>query len=272
MYTYDVLYSVAYIIVHVQFTLRGQLTTLLGPLRPNGGKISERCCISVVVTRYGRMLDGWVMGSESAMNRTISHHYCLIRTYTYLRFLCYDTTATSSSSCTRYYTARTQQTVRAAILHTAVWCDWSGELKYDLVGVDNGDAAAPSLPVLRKDRYRRTFVAVSFIMHQFVPDYSDRFGVHVNTHAVLIIVYILDMYNVFTWYLPGIIHLLSYVWYNHSSNGARSNTTECCCFLLLLYVYTRQDLAHARFVSWSYPSCFMKFFANSVGAFLHLLQ
>ena len=64
--------------------------------------------------------------------------------------------------------------------------------------MDNGDAAAPSLPVLRKDRYRRTFVAVSFIMHQFVPDYSDRFGVHVNTHAVLIIVYILDMYNVFT--------------------------------------------------------------------------
>ena len=40
---------------------RGQLTTLLGPLRPTGGTVSERCCISVVLQQYGQMPDGWIM-------------------------------------------------------------------------------------------------------------------------------------------------------------------------------------------------------------------
>ena len=40
---------------------RGPLTTLLGPLRPIDGTVSERGCISVVVQRYGQMPDGWIM-------------------------------------------------------------------------------------------------------------------------------------------------------------------------------------------------------------------
>ena len=48
VYTYDV-FTWVYYNLHVRLTLRGQLTTLLGPLRPTGGTVSERCCISVVV-------------------------------------------------------------------------------------------------------------------------------------------------------------------------------------------------------------------------------
>ena len=40
---------------------RGPLTTLLGPLHPTGGMVSERCCISVVVQQYSQMPDGWIM-------------------------------------------------------------------------------------------------------------------------------------------------------------------------------------------------------------------
>ena len=54
-------FSGAYINIDVRFTLRGQLSTLLGPLRPTGGSVSERYCISVVAQRYGQMSDGWVM-------------------------------------------------------------------------------------------------------------------------------------------------------------------------------------------------------------------
>ena len=53
-------YSCAYNIIRVRFTMRDQLTTLLWPLRPTGGTVSERCCMSVVVQRYGRMPAGWV--------------------------------------------------------------------------------------------------------------------------------------------------------------------------------------------------------------------
>ena len=42
---------------------RGQLTTLLGPLRPTGGTVSERCRITVGVQQYGQMSDGWITRS-----------------------------------------------------------------------------------------------------------------------------------------------------------------------------------------------------------------
>ena len=73
---------------------RGQLTTLLGPLRPTGGTVSERCCISVL-QQYGQVPDRWVMMRLMQVrecNKTHDH-----------RFFSYDTAAASSSSCTRYY-------------------------------------------------------------------------------------------------------------------------------------------------------------------------
>ena len=66
------------------------------------------------------------------------------------------------------------------------------------MGVDHGDAAAQSLPVQRKYRYRRTFVArIIFIMHHFVPECNERFGIDVYTQMVCMFPYKLDKYDVF---------------------------------------------------------------------------
>ena len=40
---------------------RDQLRTLLGPLRPTGGIVSKRCCISVVVQQYAQVPDRWIV-------------------------------------------------------------------------------------------------------------------------------------------------------------------------------------------------------------------
>ena len=63
--------------------------------------------------------------------------------------------------------------------------------------VDHGDAAARSLPVRRKYRSRRTFVAEIFYHAPLVREYNERFGIHVNTQMDFIFPYILDAYNVF---------------------------------------------------------------------------
>ena len=71
-------------------------------------------------------------------------------------------------------------------------------------------------------------------MPHFVPEYNEPFGIHVDTQTVSMFPYISDTYDVFhIWYVPGVIHPLSYVWYNHGSKITPSKTTECCCFLLL---------------------------------------
>ena len=87
-----------------RFTLSGQLTTLLWPLRPTGGTVSERCCISVVVQRCGRMPDGWVMMRLMQVwecNET--HDILSLFSYSYVASIFFFyTTAASSSSCTKY--------------------------------------------------------------------------------------------------------------------------------------------------------------------------
>ena len=152
----------------------------------------------------------------------------------------------------------------AAILPTAVWSDGGGSWWCWCTN----SARVTKMSI---SPYFRSWKKL--IMHHFVPEYNEPFGIHVNTQTVFILANILDTYDVcyrLVWYVPGIIHALSYVWYNHSSNITPSNTTECCCFLLLAVV-VRLDhtgLARARFGSWSTPSCFMKHFlyANLVGA------
>ena len=62
------------------------------------------------------------------------------------------------------------------------------------MGVDHGHAAAPSLPVQRKYRYWRTFVAGIFDRAPLCPGFYEGFGIHVNTQTVCVFPYILDTY------------------------------------------------------------------------------
>ena len=90
-------------------------------------------------------------------------------------------------------------------------------------------------PTVTTSPYFRSWIF--FIMHHFVPEYNEPFGIHVNTQTVFMFPYILDAYDVFhMWYV-------SYILYScHAYDTTTAATVlqvilqECWCFLLLAAV------------------------------------
>ena len=133
------------------------------------------------------------------------------------------------------------------------------------MGVDHGDAVAPSLPVQRKYRYSRTFVDGIFLSFTALSR---------NIMIGLVFMLILKRSLGFLryWIRTTCFTYDTYqthVRYNQSSNSTRSNTTVCCFFLLLLAAVVRL-LARARLASWC--SCLINISSvrNWWGRFLYV--